>query len=1115
MSSLATIKTIKQSAKNDGDLIIINNLLIKSEKDSEYFPDRELFCLEHLVSRINSTNIKTIVNDCLLYDNFELIYKMTLKSNKAFVTILKNIKLNMLLLNIDFSNKTLVNVLNKKFLGLIIKSNIQFQEINSEKFILKLLTQFLEHKIDENEIDINFISNILKLIQFNKFFTNNEVLLKLVQTNNYQVNEILMNEMFNDKLFKLTPFIENLKADCIDDIVLFSLFKLIALGYLTNSDKFGKEIIDLALNSFVEKGNNKAQLFLMCLDFINNNFELKKLNNLPKIETIEKWLNGEFIGKVNSVEISNIFIKCLKNNIEVGYKYKVQILSLLEKLENTELCEAMIDCFVDFKEFDMLIKHVVDNDLTYMASYGNLFSDRIHNLTSYQLNELLSGDCKFLKNSIIKGMINVNTITFIQNNELLQKWLKQSIFEHEKLENSKTLYYLLDLYSKSIIPNISFNEEIKESYTQELNHLIDYQLKEFDYKNIDSYICIFKTFEITIEYDTVVIDIKNLLSKFVKNFGKKLSECVYLLKTFITIINNNINLVDLKFLLSNLLANEKSIQLLVDELFFSNTLNIAEIWEERVIVDELIKLLIESILASKSENHFIIFKQLLNLIPIEVFNKYQRNIVLEKLYTLKNAEELQMKFLSIPSFKSSLELQENFEKLLNHNNINLLNKIWTNYLLNINDITCYDYLNKSIIQLTESLDKINDKQLAYLISIIKYSKDAEKIKPLLTNLFEKVLKKLKKGYTKNTSYYYYIYQLYELISDNDILNNIITEIVPLKNIDTKDEELEYNLFVSYSMINNKDYYFILPAYLKLRSESKINGITSGLIIYLNAVTNKNKETTTVSLLNDLITELGSEYKVYLLELINYILPNLIKNENEEIYSKLFALMLNQLINNPEIVNLEFLQNLSNIVITKSWILKQYNIELIFPFLIKVISRNNDELNVLESLKIVSNIINYQQFKLQKRTHLVNSFIIFLMESIMNTSYANNINTIKSLNRLIANYIDPINIMSISFSHSPDSLKSNVLSYKQDLRKYIYPIMLKYVSLLCDVKSSNASHLKLVNLFRNGLKLSMYSIFDLMIKENINLMYNLLDYNGKLYFKKLYKDYEVEGKWKED
>ncbi len=48
-----------------------------------------------------------------------------------------------------------------------------------------------------------------------------------------------------------------------------------------------------------------------------------------------------------------------------------------------------------------------------------------------------------------------------------------------------------------------------------------------------------------------------------------------------------------------------------------------------------------------------------------------------------------------------------------------------------------------------------------------------------------------------------------------------------------------------------------------------------------------------------------------------------------------------------------------------------------------------------------------------------------------------------------------------------------------------------------------------------LKLSMYGIFDLLIKENINLLYNLLDYNGKLYFKKLYKDYENEGKWEED
>jgi len=110
-------------------------------------------------------------------------------------------------------------------------------------------------------------------------------------------------------------------------------------------------------------------------------------------------------------------------------------------------------------------------------------------------------------------------------------------------------------------------------------------------------------------------------------------------------------------------------------------------------------------------------------------------------------------------------------------------------------------------------------------------------------------------------------------------------------------------------------------------------------------------------------------------------------------------------------------------------------------------------------------------------------------------------------------MDPININNNNSNQ--DTLKSNVLAYKQELRKYIYPIMLKYINTLCGNYTSSDISIKTVNEFRNGLKLSMYGIFDLLIKENINLLYNLLDYNGKLYFKKLYKDYENEGKWEED
>ena len=1120
MSSLSIIKSIKQNAKNDNDLEIINNLLHQNE--GQYFPDKELFCLEHLISRINNNNNdnKKLVNNPLLYEIFYSIYESNQNFNKNFITILKNIKLNNLLLNIDFTNKNLVKVLNEKFLDLIIKSNIFFQELNSEKFIIKLLTSYIESKDNEDdEVENIFINNLLKLIQLNKFISNNAIIFKLISLKNTQVNQLIINELFNDKVFKLIPFIENLNTEGVEDEILLNMFELISIGYLHNVNKFDKDILDLAMNKFIEDGNDKAYIFVKSLDTINNSFELKKLNNLPKLETLQKWLDNEFIDKLNDDEkIANVFIKCLNNNIEIGYKYKEQMLKLLEKLDDSELCEALLDCFIDFKEFDSLIKYIVDNDLEYMSKYDTLISDRVHNLTSYQLYELLSNDCKFLENSIIKGMVNVNTITFIQNNEQLQKWLKTIIFGQDSFQNLESLYYLLDLYSKSIIPNITSDNDIKESYKQELNKLIEIQMKNFDYKNIYSYFCIFKTYELSIEYETSKIEIKNIISKFVQNFGNKLNESLLLLKNFTTIINNNIDGKNLETLFNNLFfKNLDNLKYLIDDLLYKNGIENGDIWEEDAIITEITKQL-TNIVKKNSENeklHISIHK-LLEIIPIELFNKFDKNSILEKLYTSVNVDDLLIKFLSSPTFKTSLELQENFVSLLNNGNMVLFNKIWMNYLVNINDESCFNYLNKSLKELADSLTKFNNELMPFLVFIIKVSKGYGKIETLINNLFAKLLKVLKADKAKSIlTYCDYIYQLYEISNDNKILNNSIIELIETQSMELTDYELQYNLYVAYCIINKKDYYSILPIYLKLRKESKAQNITSGLALYVTNIINDDSSNLSI-LLTDLISDFKSVYNPYLLELINFILPKLSKNSDEDTYVKLFALLLNNLIRDASVVNLLFLQNLSNIVITKNWLLKQYNIELIVPFLIQTINANeaNEDI-VLESLKIVSNIINYQQFKLVRRTHLVNSFIVFVMEYLINLTSYDAENVIKSLNRLIANYIDPVNISSSSNNNFSTNFKSNALAYKQELRKYIYPVMLKYINILCDIKVSNSNNLKLVNNFRNGLKLSMYGIFDLLIKENMNLLYNLLDYNGKLYFKKMYKDYEAEGKWKED
>lgn len=1112
MSSLSIIKSIKQSTKNDGDLSIIYDLLKQEQTGDQYFPDKDLFCLEHLVFRINNNNIHSLVNNRYLYENFDLIYTSNQDLNKKFVTILKNIKLNNLLLNIDFTKKDLLKILNEKFLSLLINCNISFQDLSSETFITKILTQYSEFKDGENEADVTFISNLLKMIQFHKFVSNINTLSKFIKLEHFQVNELIIHEFFENKNFNLTNFLENMKISNADDQVFISMFKLVCVGFLRNRDKLSKDIIDQALNKFVELGTNKFLIFYNGLDFINSNFELKKLNNLPKLETLEKWLN-EFIDNLNDTESDRVFVKCLINNIEIAQKYMKQILNLLKTIERPVLCEAMLDCFVDLKEYYCLIKYIIESELDYMANYEKFISARIHNLSSYQLSELLNTDCKFLKKSIIKGMDNVNTITFIQNNKDLQKWLKKSIFQQSSFSNLEILYNLLTLYSKSIIPNIGFDEEIQETYKQELRQLAKIQLDVFDDEDFYSYFSILKTLEISIEYDTTHIDTKGILSKFVQHFENDLHKCLLFIKQFTTILNNNMDKDILDKLVGQLFFNNsESLKLLLDDLVDKND----DIWEEEVIVEVLIKHLIYSFDHTNLEKEGSMIYRLLEIVPVELFNKFEKNKILEKLYTLNNCNALLLKFLSTPTFKTSLELQGNFEKLLNCGNMTLFDKIWGNYLVNINDESCFNYVNSSVEQLILLVGNIHKKQLPYVVKLIALSKSNEKIQNLIQSLFNVLLQRIIQDKFKDIDYYGYTYQLYELEHNNNTLNKIITDIIENHDLNPISFELQYNLFVSYCLISKKDFYAVLPPYLKLRKDLKIDRITDGLAMYLNAVIIDSDESSTLNLLNCVIHDLNNDYKSYFLELVNFIIPKINKGSNDEAYCKLFASLLSNLFEDISVVNLDFLQNLNSIVITKSWILKQYNVELIIPFLIQTISSSDqDQAIVLESLKIVSNIINHHQFKLIRRGHLVISFIVFVMDYAIQVSGFNSENVMNSLNRLIMNYIDPINIVTNTNNSSFNSLKSNVLTYKQELRKYIYPVMLKYIQVLCNIKVSTPKSLSNISNFRLCLKFSMYSIFDILMKDNVNLLYNLLDYNGKLYFKKLYKDYELEGKWKED
>ena len=1129
-TSLEIIKSIKQKSKNNDDLKIIIDLLDGNR--SVYFPDKEIFCLEHLINKINaisnnnndtSNNKSSIdfVNDKLLYKIIDIIYERN-DNKKGFNQLLKNIKIGNVLFNIDYDNVELVGLVDSILLKIIIQTNVSLFDISSEKFIISFLNCFNKQRDFQNAE--SFIMNLSQIIPIKSHISNYEIFFKLIKSDLVKIKSMIEHEFFfNEKnfTFDLNTFIENMKPfDFIEDGLLVSAFELICNGYVQKSDKYTKEILDKAFKKFVEISSEKHKVLIDCLQCISNNIELKKLNDVPAFKTLESFITDEEnMQNMNESQQGSVLYYAMDNNIEIGYKYHEKIFEFLKNQEliHYDVLKSLIQCFVDYKELEVLIKYFIKSDMTNIINdqqSADLLISQIHNLTGYQLHELLTSDDinEHFENIIIKGMLNVNTLTFIQNNKNLQDWLKDSIFQGKNFKNWEFMYHVLNLYSNSIIPNISAEEDAVESYVEELNSLIEFENKHKDLNNQYYYFALMKTYEISIEYEVEGFDkIESIVEKFVK----KITDITVITKFFsdyISIINN--------FEKTNLFVNVFFKDDYNKQYFIKNFIDIAgnDIYEEEHFVRDLVKHVVDSVTLNTKEINTL---HLTRVLPLDCFTKHDKQVVLNAFKNDLCDNTIVCKFLSVPTFKSSFEQPENFVNLFINGKEQIGELVWDNYINNINDKLCFEFVQKIFnIFDVEYLKSIKDQKIMNLVYyIIKTSNGIEKIETFMTELVSNIISLLSKKKGIDQEDYVLLFRLYQLNNNNASVNKIIVSIFETNqqqaNLATGLEKT-FNLYAAYCHITEKSYYHIVPVFFQVYNTEELKEVEyEGLNLFLKNQTTEQ----TISLIKDLIKDLSLCYGSAQVFIIKKIIKEFNKDENEQEYCKIFTSLLDKLMYHTSLVDGDLLDLISNIVITKSWMLKQYTLEMVIPFLIKTISEslNNDlklQSNILlKSLKVISDFVNYQQFKLTRRTHLINGFIVFCMDFILQSQLSDSEDLYKNLNRLIMNFMDPININNNNSNQ--DTLKSNVLAYKQELRKYIYPIMLKYINTLCGNYTSSDISIKTVNEFRNGLKLSMYGIFDLLIKENINLLYNLLDYNGKLYFKKLYKDYENEGKWEED
>lgn len=206
-TSLDIIKSIKQNSKSNDDLSIIFDLL--KQDQSVYFPDKEIFCLEHIINRINSIsnnnepsnnqNSISLINNHLLYKIIDTIYE----SNKGLNHILKNLKLGNVLFNVNYNDHDLVNLLSSTLLRIIIQSNVSLNDVSSEKFIINLLKCF--NLQDDCQNAENFMMNLSQIVPFSSYISKYDIFFLLIKTKLLKVKSMIEYEFFfNEKTSPLT-----------------------------------------------------------------------------------------------------------------------------------------------------------------------------------------------------------------------------------------------------------------------------------------------------------------------------------------------------------------------------------------------------------------------------------------------------------------------------------------------------------------------------------------------------------------------------------------------------------------------------------------------------------------------------------------------------------------------------------------------------------------------------------------------------------------------------------------------------------------------------------------------------------------------------------------------
>lgn len=883
--------------------------------------------------------------------------------------------------------------------------------------------------------------------------------------------------------------------------------------------------------------------------------ELSKHNKIISHGFFKKIYDTEFITK-KETHNWNLIFEIIKMDPELALEILHDVMLKLEHAdERTALIlgDAIAESYLKCREFqsfyvDVLSKAGMNNSLWSSFEYVDSLSKKIAFLRPAQVIGLLNAisprsDCLHLVKSIIKGLLYCS----VTSRNLVWPYISQNEELLRPVDlDWELIYYLLCLYSKQLF-------ESKRDYLQWI------VINKVGFSRYCFY-CVFRVNEI-LRDEMPDSRYKEDFVEFVKRIDSIEGAVVSmdLLSRWPILLESEFSKFQKKEILIMILKFSDNKKLLD---YFENDSEV--FFEQENLTTIFLKLLVENISIVdelKKETYLKIFcavpvQSVSKSLKLESLDKFGELAALSKSTTIKYLSRvIMLNFLALPSFSSRIENdpRKQLELLYTSDrgsravSIEVLKMVLKNAITQHKSEQNRKYLLNLIHTLIEEIKTDGGTSSVKLTNAIEFSLlflTAEKRSDLTSEFNDKLLTLEKVTIVSVFSYLndllsaqkdlepttlnkYLRFLIILLTKEKDrvqclqMIKNMGAQVSLYDSLTNEDTLLLlFELMTKFSDRNFENAIYLSALSLALQQKYLLSTSRLGesLYHYFVHLSELPDDYTKLGLyiLSSLIEIPSSNGVASVLNIISSFLKSFTKKIKDKciiLSTKLFSSILDKfkLIQFGGYDSLSCLTEMLKYFVTNmQWCCKQYNIELILLIATEIVKAIDVSFPIPSQINLyvqvsqcLSSIILFQRFRLSSRYHIINHIFVTMLKPLSSKGNAlqTSAEAAAAYSRLLSNLCEPPNT---TLMNQHEKLSSPASLIRKPLRNYIPVLLANFVFYNLNLNFRSEVH----DILMEGV----FSIFDILSQREINYVNDILDNQGKAYYKTLYKSYKDFGKW---